>query len=112
MYVSDRIPHAVADALPEKILFRIPKIKENKDISLANNNGFEGNFESNIKSFFNDLDANLESIGFKSYGVSIPFLEYVFLNISAENNFNPKNAKNKVNIFKNKKIENYSFFKI
>jgi hypothetical protein len=50
----------------------------------------------------------LDILNIKTYGVSMPTLEDVFLNISAENN-NKTKIKEKIDIFKNQKIGNYDY---
>ena len=40
----------------------------------------------NIPNFFHSLDQNLKDLKIKSYSVSMPTLEDVFLNVAAEDN--------------------------
>ena len=98
-FVSERLPGVVCDALPEKILFRLPKINigENSDSSY------------DLKRFFDELDSNVDELQIKSYAVSMPTLEDVFLNISAENNHSLTKENRRKDIFANQKIENYSW---
>jgi len=107
-FVSDRIPGVVSDALPEKILFRIPKTEQSGDKKMVIKKE-ENSFDFNLKEFFSELDKNLDILNIKTYGVSMPTLEDVFLNLSAENK-NHINNKEKIDIFKNQKIENYTVF--
>lgn len=66
-FFQSKIENVKYDKFSEEILFRIPK-----------NNGL------NKKQFFNELDNNLDNLGIKTYGASMPTLEDVFLNLSAE----------------------------
>lgn len=74
-FIQERIKNVDYEILSEEILIKIPK----KD-------------DINLKDFFNDLDSNLENLKIKSYGASMPSLEDVFLNVSADlhNNSNIK----------------------
>ncbi|MCQ2820803.1 MAG: ABC transporter permease, partial [archaeon] len=54
------------EKLSEEILFKIPKGAK----------GFD------IKTFFEELDANTEALGIKNYSASMPTLEDVFLNVA------------------------------
>lgn len=65
-FVQDRIHNVHFQKFSEEIIFRIPK-----------NGGVD------LKSFFKNLDDNLESLKIKTYSASMPTLEDVFLNISS-----------------------------
>ena len=71
-YINSKTQDAQCEILSEEILFRIPK-----------SNYSEGGF-LNLGDFFNELDQNLENLGIKSYSVSMPTLEDVFLNVASE----------------------------
>lgn len=81
-FIKDRIPNVEYEILTEEILFKIPKPKESelKDFSL--------------KRFFKDLDANLDILRVKTYGASMPTLEDVFLNVSADSTHKSKLINN------------------
>ena len=64
------------ESLSEEILVRIPK-----DIFSNNNKD-----DISIQKFFEDLDSNLTKLKIKSYAVSMPTLEDVFLNLAQEEN--------------------------
>ncbi len=66
-FFKSKVENLKYDIFTEEILFRIPK-----------------NSNMNKKDFFNELDQNLTQLGIKSYGASMPTLEDVFLNVSAE----------------------------
>ena len=97
------------EVLSQEILFRIPKFKK------------RNNMKFNFETFFNKLDNNLKKLKIKSYTVSMPTLEDVFLNVSSlEKIRNKKKSdlteKLKINIDKilyddNNYNQKYSFFK-
>lgn len=66
-FFESRIDNLKYEIFNEEILFRIPK-----------------NSSLNKKAFFAELDDNLGKLGIKTYGASMPTLEDVFLNLSAE----------------------------
>jgi ATP-binding cassette subfamily A (ABC1) protein 3 len=66
-FIQERIQNIEYEVLNEEILFKIPK----RDYV-------------NLKEFFNELDQNLANLNIKSYGASLPTLEDVFLNVSAD----------------------------
>ena len=69
--------------LNEEILFRIAQNNDDKlNINQSNNN----NIKNNLQNFVEELDNNLESLKIKSYSVSMPTLEDVFLNITRDSN--------------------------
>ena len=74
-FFEQRVKDVESETLSEEILIKIPK-----------------GGDLNIKKLFEDLDENLEKLGIKSYGASMPTLEDVFLNISAEKH-SPYNFK-------------------
>ena len=71
------------EALSEEIMFRIPIKNENS--------GKKTNFD--LKSFFTKFDYNVKKLRIKSYSVSMPTLEDVFLNVAAEDNNNIKSKE-------------------
>ena len=71
------------EALSEEIMFRIPIKNENS--------GKKTNFD--LKSFFTKFDDNVKKLRIKSYSVSMPTLEDVFLNVAAEDNTNIKSEE-------------------
>jgi ATP-binding cassette subfamily A (ABC1) protein 3 len=68
------------EALSEEIMFRIPIKSESGEK--------RKNFD--LKSFFTKFDQNIKKLQIKSYSVSMPTLEDVFLNVAAEDNNNSK----------------------
>ena len=66
-FLKTHINNLEHEILSEEILVKIPK-----------------HDKINLKEFFAKLDANLTDLKIKSYGVSMPTLEDVFLNISAD----------------------------
>lgn len=66
-FFQSKVENLRYDIFSEEILFRIPK-----------------STSINKKALFNDLDQNLDNLGIKTYGASMPTLEDVFLNVSAE----------------------------
>ena len=84
------------EILSEEILFRIP-IKEEKS-----NNEI---MKFNIPKFFQELDDNLKILRIKSYSVSMPTLEDVFLNVANEDN----QTQNNQELIFDKNIDNLLF---
>ena len=82
-YINSKISEAQFEALSEEILLRIPKNNFNND------NGI------NIGDFFNDFDKNLTNLRIKSYSVSMPTLEDVFLNMASEDSKKTEKDKKK-----------------
>ena len=81
------------EILSEEILFRIPKKVEKiskeeniEDLALSENSQSDKGENNNLdlSKFFDDLDKNLKNLGIKTYSVSMPTLEDVFLNVAAE----------------------------
>lgn len=66
-FFQSKVENLRYDVFSEEILFRIPK-----------------NTKINKKELFRELDDNLTQLGIKTYGASMPTLEDVFLNVSAE----------------------------
>lgn len=76
-FFQSKIENLRYDVFSEEILFRIPK-----------------NTNINKKDLFRELDENLIQLGIKTYGASMPTLEDVFLNISAETkNLSQENSR-------------------
>ena len=71
-YINSKAKDAQIEVLSEEILFRIPK-----------NNYSEGG-DMELGEFFTDLDNHLDELRIKSYSVSMPTLEDVFLNVASE----------------------------
>ena len=90
-YITSRTRDTQYEILSEEILFRIPKY-----------NYIEGG-NLNLENFFNEFDLNVEKLKIKSYSVSMPTLEDVFLNIASEDN--SESEKNRA-IQEQKEIEN------
>ena len=73
-FIKQKIGNNVEfDIFSEEILVRINKDNE---------------FNVNLKEFFNSLDQNITLLDIKSYSASMPTLEDVFLNVSAETKAN------------------------
>ena len=75
-YISDISPNIKYEILSEEILFRI-QIKDNDEQNEQNE------YKINLSNFFKKLDENLLILKIKSYNVSMPTLEDVFLNVSS-----------------------------
>ena len=84
-FVKTTVPEAKLESLSEEILVRIEKSNFNN-----NNNGIS------INKFFEELDSHLEVLKIKSYSVSMPTLEDVFLNVVQEDE--NENLKQKINV--------------
>ena len=82
------------EALSEEIMFRIP-IKNDKGEKTKN---------FDLKSFFTKFDQNIKNLKIKSYSVSMPTLEDVFLNVAAEDNNNSKSEEEQEKAKENDKI--------
>ena len=90
-YINSKTNDTKIEVLSEEILFRIPK----------NNYSEGGNMD--LGEFFTDLDNHLTELKIKSYSVSMPTLEDVFLNISSEDS---KQLAQERKHFSNNDIEN------
>ena len=73
-FIKSNTEHMEYEALSEEIMFRIP-IKGDKN---------EKKINFDLKSFFTKFDNNIKTLKIKSYSVSMPTLEDVFLNVAAE----------------------------
>ena len=71
-YISQQIGQPQFESLSEEIIACIDKNAFSKESGIS------------LNKFFEELDANLEQLKIKSYSVSMPTLEDVFLNIAAE----------------------------
>ena len=80
-YINSKTKDAQCEVLSEEILFRIPKSNYTEDGSL------------DLGNFFNDLDNNLDYLKIKSYSVSMPTLEDVFLNVASEDSKQLQNER-------------------
>ena len=74
------------EVLSEEIIFRIP-VKDDKNEEKKLRKILD------IPEFFNKFDENLNNLNIKSYSVSMPTLEDVFLNVAAEDNKKNLNKK-------------------
>ena len=79
-FVKNNAENTEYEALSEEIMFRIPIKSED--------NGKKIKFD--LKSFFTNFDNNIKQLKIKSYSVSMPTLEDVFLNVAAEDKNNSK----------------------
>lgn len=79
-FVQSKIKNVQYQKFSEEIIFRIPK-----------NEGID------LKYFFKELDNSLESLKIKTYSASMPTLEDVFLNVSADSH---KISKYSISIFR------------
>jgi len=82
-FMNNNAENIEYEALSEEIMFRIPIKNENSNKKT--------NFD--LKSFFTKFDKNIKSLRIKSYSVSMPTLEDVFLNVAAEDNTNIKSEE-------------------
>ena len=82
-YINDKIKETQFEVLSEEIILRIPKS------NFMNGEGL------NLREFFEDLDNNLKRLKIKSYSVSMPTLEDVFLNMASDDDKSIKNNKKK-----------------
>ena len=83
-YMKSKIKEPQYEILSEEIIIRISKSEYNNGGGL------------NLKEFFEDLDNNLINLKIKSYRVSMPTLEDVFLNVASEENKRLKNERTSV----------------
>ena len=77
-FINNKVNDAKFESLSEEIMARIPKNNFNKDEGISLNN------------FFQNLDENLNTLKIKSYSVSMPTLEDVFLNVAEEDDENQR----------------------
>ena len=82
-YINDKIKETQFEVLSEEIILRIPKS------NFINGEGL------NLREFFEDLDNNLKRLKIKSYSVSMPTLEDVFLNMASDDDKSIKSNKKK-----------------
>ena len=71
-FINNSVKDTQFESLSEEIMIRIPKSNFNKEDGVS------------LNEFFNYLDENLNELKIKSYSVSMPTLEDVFLNVAAE----------------------------
>ena len=101
-FINNSVKDAQFESLSEEILVRIPK------------NNFGKNEGTSLNTFFENLDSNLIALKIKSYSVSMPTLEDVFLNVAQEDEpekidiEKESEKKNDVNIFDLKYFEDFS----
>ena len=79
-FINNLAENVEYEVLSEEIMFRIPVKDDNKK-------------KLDIPNFFRNLDENLKNLKIKSYSVSMPTLEDVFLNVAAEDNKKTKEQK-------------------
>ena len=75
-YINNIVKDGQFESLSEEIMVRIPK------------NNFDKNEGVSLTNFFENLDENLNELKIKSYSVSMPTLEDVFLNVAADDDEN------------------------
>ena len=104
-YINSKTTNSQIEVLSEEILFRIPK----------SNYSEGGNMD--LGEFFTDLDNHLNELKIKSYSVSMPTLEDVFLNVASEDSkqlakerrsFSKNNLDNDKILFETDFKEDYS----
>jgi len=78
-FVTSLAKNIEYEILSEEIMFRIP-VKDDDNIEKKLRKNLD------IPAFFQDLDDNIKDLNIKSYSVSMPTLEDVFLNVAAEEN--------------------------
>ena len=94
-FVKNIAPEVKLESLSEEILVRIEKSNFNND--------YKNNNEISINKFFEELDSHLKVLKIKSYSVSMPTLEDVFLNVVQED----ENNKIKLNVNKSNELSLY-----
>ena len=94
-FVKNIAPEVKLESLSEEILVRIEKSNFNND--------YKNNNEISINKFFEELDSHLKVLKIKSYSVSMPTLEDVFLNVVQED----ENNKLKLNVNKSNELSLY-----
>ena len=77
-FINNSVKDAQFESLSEEIMIRIPKNNFNKEDGVS------------LNEFFSNLDENLNELKIKSYSVSMPTLEDVFLNVAAEDDENER----------------------
>ena len=81
-FIKNLAQNVEYEVLSEEIMFRIPVKDDNKK-------------KLDFPNFFKHLDNNLQNLKIKSYSVSMPTLEDVFLNVAAEDNKKTKEEREK-----------------
>jgi len=94
-FVKNIAPEVKLESLSEEILVRIEKSNFNND--------YKNNNEISINKFFEELDSHLKVLKIKSFSVSMPTLEDVFLNVVQED----ENNKLKLNVNKSNELSLY-----
>ena len=103
-FITQNAGEAKFESLSEEILARIPKSIFNKENGLS------------LNQFFEELDNNLEELKVKSYSVSMPTLEDVFLNVAQDDDnvrFSVRLDMQKVNdktLFEFNYLDTFSYF--
>ena len=94
-FVKNIAPEVKLESLSEEILVRIEKSNFNND--------YKNNNEISINKLFEELDSHLKVLKIKSFSVSMPTLEEVFLNVVQED----ENNKLKLNVNKSNELSLY-----
>ena len=105
-FITKKVGEAKYESLSEEILARIPKSVFSKENGIS------------LDNFFEELDNNLEELKIKSYSVSMPTLEDVFLNVAQDDEnenvrFSVRLDMQKVNdrtLFEFNYLDNYTYF--
>ena len=87
-FVTSLAKNIEYEILSEEIMFRIP-VKDDDNIEKKLRKNLD------IPKFFQDLDDNISDLNIKSYSVSMPTLEDVFLNVAAEENKKTKEERDR-----------------
>ena len=101
-FISNLAENVESEILSEEIIFKIP-IKEE---DIIENKVMK---KINLQIFFEKFDENLENLNIKSYSVSMPTLEDVFLNIASEDNKKSVAEKNENIMIESKNYDNILF---
>ena len=84
-FVTSLTKNIEYEVLSEEIMFRVPVKEENFENDIPK--------KLDIPKFFQTFDDNLNNLGIKSYSVSMPTLEDVFLNVAAEDSQDQNNQE-------------------
>ena len=96
-FINNISEEAEYESLSEEILVRLPK------------NIFGKNEKISLNEFFEKLDLNLNKLKIKSYSVSMPTLEDVFLNVATEDNNEERFNKNLHNKNKDNRLSDIDY---
>ena len=92
-FITNLANNVEYEVLSEEIMFRIPVKKE----EIIDGKKIKKNID--FSNFFNELDENIKNLNIKSYSVSMPTLEDVFLNVAAEDNKKQADEEKKKEIY-------------